>query len=126
MGSSGWAAVADDEPTTDAPTALITRTGCIVLAVATLLFVGLASVQAWHDGPTIDEAYTLASGVSALTRHDLRVVPQHPPLGKVLAALPVLLFHPPIPNGAIWDRAANTRGGRDRVGSRILGGGVVR
>ncbi len=94
-------------------------TGLLVLLVATFLFVGIASVQAWRDGPTFDEGFTLASGVSALTRHDLRVVPQHPPLGKVFAALPVLLFHPQVPKGAIWDRASR-HGGDYRFVQRFM------
>ncbi|MCU1426916.1 MAG: hypothetical protein JWL83_916 [Actinomycetia bacterium] len=87
----------------------ITPSGRVVLGVATALFFVIALQQAWTDGPTFDEGFTLVGGVTALTRHDLRIVPQHPPLGKLVAAIPVLFLHPRIPSGRIWTAAAHHR-----------------
>jgi hypothetical protein len=81
------------------------RLAVAVLAVLSLQFGALAAYEAWHDAPTVDEATYLASGVTALTRHDLRINTEHPPLGKVLAAAPVLLGRPVVPRGPAWDEA---------------------
>ena len=63
---------------------------------------GRRLVQAWRDSPTYDEKYHLSGGVTALTDHQLRLTPEHPPLPKVLAALPALAEHPVIPHGEAW------------------------
>ena len=75
-----------------------------VLALLSLQFLVLGLVQAWRDSPTYDEKYHLSGGVTAITEHQLRLTPEHPPLPKVLAALPVLATHPEIPDGRSWAR----------------------
>src|SRR5262245_33765202 len=45
----------------------------------------------------VDEPAHLTSGYIALTEGDLRVNREHPPLVKVLAALPLLSLHPTLP-----------------------------
>jgi hypothetical protein len=82
----------------------MTKTARVVLAVATVLFIGVALREAWTDGITYDEMYAMTSGLTGLTRHDLRATPQHPPLGKIVAGIPVLFLHPNIPSGAAWDQ----------------------
>ncbi|MGO9028425.1 MAG: glycosyltransferase family 39 protein [Acidimicrobiales bacterium] len=74
----------------------------VVLSVVAACFLGLGLRQAWTDAPTFDEPVYLSAGVTALVHHDLRLNPEHPPLGKVLAALPVLLDHPIVPQGPAW------------------------
>jgi 4-amino-4-deoxy-L-arabinose transferase-like glycosyltransferase len=73
-----------------------------VLALVSVQFLALGLVQAWRDSPTFDEMFHLAGGVTALTDHQLRVTPEHPPLPKVLAALPSLAAHPVVPHGETW------------------------
>ena len=73
-----------------------------VLAALCVQFVALGLVQAWRDAPTHDESYHLAAGVTGLTRHQLRITPEHPPLPGLLAALPALAARPVIPNGQSW------------------------
>ncbi len=72
------------------------------VAALCLQFVVLGAVQAWRDAPTFDEAYHVATGVTALTRHQLRITPEHPPLASMLAALPALAARVTIPRGASW------------------------
>ena len=87
------------------PPVTVSRRGAfVVLALLSLQFLVLGLVQAWRDSPTYDEKYHLAGGVTALTEHQLRLTPEHPPLPKVLAALPVLAMHPVIPHGESWAR----------------------
>jgi 4-amino-4-deoxy-L-arabinose transferase-like glycosyltransferase len=69
-------------------------------------FAGLGLYQAWHDSPTFDEPVYVAAGLASLTRHDLRLNPEHPPLAKALAALPALAVHPVIPHTAAWTQGA--------------------
>ena len=87
------------------PPVQVSRRGAfVVLALLSLQFLVLGLVQAWRDSPTYDEKYHLSGGVTALTEHQLRLTPEHPPLPKVLAALPVLVTHPEIPHGRTWAR----------------------
>jgi hypothetical protein len=73
-----------------------------VLAALAVVFVAFGLYQAWHDAPTVDENTYVAAGVTVLTRHQIRINLEHPPLAKVIAALPVLLAHPTIPLGPSW------------------------
>lgn len=59
---------------------------------------------------TSDEGTHIASGYTILTRHDFRFDADHPPLFKMLFALPVVLLHPNLPVGdeQIWATAAPT------------------
>jgi len=73
-----------------------------VLAVAAASFLTLGLAEAWSDSPTFDEPVYVAAGVAAAVHHDLTLNDEHPPLPKVLAALPVLLAHPVIPDNGRW------------------------
>lgn len=86
--------------------ALSRRAAIVVLVGLACQFSALALVEAWRDSPTVDEPVYVAAGVTALTRRDLRINPEHPPLAKVLAALPALLARPVVPDGPTWDTAA--------------------
>jgi 4-amino-4-deoxy-L-arabinose transferase-like glycosyltransferase len=73
-----------------------------VLAVLTVLFVGIGFQQARLDAPAVDEGVDVSSGVAALVHRDLRMVPEHPALPKALAALPALLAGPVVPESEAW------------------------
>ncbi|MEY2458933.1 MAG: hypothetical protein QOG30_763 [Acidimicrobiaceae bacterium] len=81
------------------------KSALIAMAALTALFSVLALREASNDSPTFDEPINIAAGVTYLTRHDLRLNIEHPPLAKAIEALPVLLAHPRIPDGAVWDTA---------------------
>jgi hypothetical protein len=66
----------------------------LAVALLAIAFVIGAGVQAWGDSATFDEPVYLSTGVTALLEHDVSTNPEHPPLPKALAALPVLLVHP--------------------------------
>ena len=57
-----------------------------VLAVLTVLFVGIGFQQARLDAPAVDEGVDVSSGVAALVHRDLRMVPEHPALPKALGS----------------------------------------
>jgi tetratricopeptide (TPR) repeat protein len=63
-----------------------------VLVIFAVLF-GLLTVTSFQQkSPTVDEPVHLLSGYAALKWRDFRANPEHPPLAKVLAALPLLFF----------------------------------
>lgn len=93
----------------------------VALAVVAYLVIGLH--QARNDAPTGDEGYEIATGVGAVVHRDLRMGPEHPPLPRVLSALPALLADPIVPKGDAWNEgdwfdwtddfiSANDRAGR--------------
>src|SRR2546421_179544 len=67
------------------------RAAAAILAVAALAaFIALALGDLLTASPTSDETAHLAAGYSYLVTHDYRLNPEHPPLVKMLAALPLL------------------------------------
>jgi hypothetical protein len=63
-----------------------------IAAVLLLAFMGvLAGGAALRQSATIDEVAHIGAGVSALQQLDLRMNPEHPPLPKMLSALPLVL-----------------------------------
>jgi 4-amino-4-deoxy-L-arabinose transferase-like glycosyltransferase len=74
-----------------------------LLGLVAVGFLGLGLVQAWLDHPTFDEPVYVSAGVVGVLHHDLAYNEEHPPLPKVLAALPVLAAHPVVPIDRGWD-----------------------
>jgi len=70
---------------------------------ATLAFMVLGGLEAWHDSATFDEPVYVSSGVAAILHHDVADNAEHPPLFKVLAALPVLAANPVVPSDGHWN-----------------------
>src|SRR5215470_11588405 len=56
-----------------------------------LLMAILAGGAAWNESVVVDEVAHVGAGVSYLQKLDYRMNPEHPPLAKVLAALPLLI-----------------------------------
>ena len=75
-----------------------------LLAVVAVGFVVLGLYEAWSDAPTFDEPVYVASGLAGILHHDVSLNDEHPPLPKLLAALPALFAHPVIPSDGDWDR----------------------
>jgi len=92
------------------------RTPLLLAAVVVLL--GLFAAQGWQfirsNSQTFDEAVHLTAGYSYLATGDFRLNPEHPPLIKLLSALPLYLcYHVPFePNPDLWQEA---RAGEDRA-----------
>jgi 4-amino-4-deoxy-L-arabinose transferase-like glycosyltransferase len=75
------------------------RLGLGLVWVAIIAFMILGGFEAWHDSATFDEPVYVSSGVAAVLHHDVADNPEHPPLFKVLAVLPVLAVGPVVPHG---------------------------
>src|SRR2546427_8894181 len=69
-----------------------------VLNIAAIALIGIFCLQALlairRLSATSDEPIHLAAGYSYLQTRDFRMNPEHPPLAKLLAALPILALHP--------------------------------
>jgi len=63
----------------------------IVVGLLLVFMAALAGGSALRESVTIDEVAHIAAGVSYLQKLDLRLNEEHPPLPKVLAALPLVL-----------------------------------
>jgi tetratricopeptide (TPR) repeat protein len=61
------------------------------------LFILQAIASMWNDAPTFDEMVSPAAGYAELFTGDLRLVNDHPPLARILMALPLLIFRPALP-----------------------------
>jgi 4-amino-4-deoxy-L-arabinose transferase-like glycosyltransferase len=74
----------------------------LILMVLAAGFLALGLAEARSDSPTFDEPVYVSAGLAAILHHDVSYNEEHPPLPKVLAALPVLLAHPVIPPNGPW------------------------
>src|SRR5712664_83904 len=72
-----------DEKTRGIPFVLLAGLLLLLMAV-------LAGGAALRESVTVDEVSHIGAGVSYLQKLDLRMNPEHPPLPKVLAALPLV------------------------------------
>jgi Dolichyl-phosphate-mannose-protein mannosyltransferase len=82
----------------------------VIAAVLSLVFCLLSLMAAVQKSPTYDEPVHLFAGYSYLKWHDFRVNPEHPPLAKALAAIPLLFLD--------VDAAGVSRAERDIVQQR--------
>jgi len=81
----------------------------IFVSSLVLLFLASGYLQVWlarHETQTIDEGVHISAGYSYITTGDFRLNPEHPPLAKQLAALPLLFVKPTLPtNTTAWAEA---------------------
>src|SRR5262245_25670893 len=74
---------------------------CLILAFCLQAVLALPRLSA-----TSDEAVHLASGYSYWLTRDFRMNPEHPPLAKLIAALPLLVIQPKLNTStAVWKTA---------------------
>jgi len=67
------------------------RNTALVLGIFALVFVALTFFSYTRESATWDEPQHLTAGYAALTQRDHRVDPEHPPLARMWAALPLAL-----------------------------------
>ena len=64
-----------------------------IIAAGLLIFIFLMAFFSMRDdSATMDEVAHLPAGYSYLTQKDMRLNPEHPPLMKDLAAIPLLFI----------------------------------
>src|SRR5207253_9360092 len=74
-----------------------------VAAASIVAFVVFAIANIRATSPTTDETTHLAAGASYLGAHDFRLNPEHPPLLKMIAALPLRAL-------SVWPAARESEG----------------
>jgi hypothetical protein len=67
-----------------------------VFALLAVMAVQLALAARW-DGMTVDEMPYIGCGYRALVASDYRMMPEHPPVAKILVALPLLFLTLDVP-----------------------------
>ncbi len=84
-----------------------------LLGVIVLVFGFLTVGSSTQQSPTVDESVHLLGGYSYLKWGDYRVNPEHPPLVKMWAALPLLWFGVNDPRGSnpTWNQILKTEPG---------------
>ncbi len=84
------------------------RQGAFWPAVAALICI-LGTVQVLsmrNESQSYDEGFELASGYSYLVSGDYRICIEHPPLARIIAALPLLALDPSVPfDDVSWKKA---------------------
>lgn len=71
---------------------MFNRSANIVAGVFLTFVFFIALFSVWNDSLTMDEVAHLPAGYSYLTQKDMRLNPEHPPLIKDLAAIPLLFI----------------------------------
>jgi Dolichyl-phosphate-mannose-protein mannosyltransferase len=85
-----------------------------IVAAVVLTSGTLETLSAWGETQTWDEGIHLSAGYAYLTRGDFRWNQEHPPLAKLVSALPLLLFHPELPTSSDgWRKLDETQMGID-------------
>ena len=87
----------------------------IIISVAVIL--SIASV--WDDSIIVDEVPHIGAGYSYLVKRDMRLNPEHPPLAKDLAAIPLLFVNlkQDVFNSEFWQTDIN---GQWNCGRRLI------
>lgn len=79
----------------------------IVVTLLLSIMFALQATTAWQESQTVDEAVHLSAGFSYLKTGDFRLNPEHPPLIKELAAIPLLFTKTTFPiHDVTWSRWA--------------------
>ena len=79
------------------------RVGAAVITLL-LIFTVQNLIEMGQESSTYDEVAHLPAGYTYLVKRDFRLNPEHPPLLKVLSALPLLVLHPQVDfNDPSWN-----------------------
>ena len=65
----------------------------LLAAVIIASAVVLAMASVWDDSIIVDEIPHIGAGYSYVVKQDLRLNPEHPPLAKIMAGIPLLFLN---------------------------------
>ncbi|MFH1549500.1 MAG: glycosyltransferase family 39 protein [Planctomycetota bacterium] len=86
------------------------RRVAVIVVILLAIFAAQAITSMAVKSPTSDEVADLPSGYTHLMLHDYRLFPEHPPLVKTLAALPLLPTGPDMKtDDVLWKTASDSR-----------------
>lgn len=91
----------------------------IFAAVIITVTAVLAITSSWNDSLVVDEVPHIGAGYSYLVKGDMRLNPEHPPLAKDLAAIPLLFLNlkQDVFNTEFWQTDVN---GQWEFGRRLI------
>lgn len=89
----------------------------ILVAIILGAMFGLMLWSSLKEVPIIDEVPHIGAGYSSLLRQDGRLNPEHPPLVKYLAAIPLLFMDLKFPDTKAWNEDVN---GQWEFGAQLL------
>ena len=91
----------------------------LLVAVIIIISTVLAISSAWNDSIIVDEVPHIGAGYSYLVKQDMRLNPEHPPLAKDLAAIPLLFVNlkQDVFNSEFWQTDIN---GQWNFGRRLI------
>ncbi len=94
---------------------LVKTTGVIIITIAVVLSI----TSSWNDSLVVDEIPHIGAGYSYLEKGDMRLNPEHPPLAKDLAAIPLLFLNldQSVFNTKFWQTDVN---GQWEFGRRLI------
>ncbi len=94
------------------------KTSVFAVAIITAAVV-LAVTSVWNDSIIVDEVPHIGAGYSYLVKQDMRLNPEHPPLAKDLAAIPLLFVNlkQDVFNSEFWQTDIN---GQWNFGRRLI------
>jgi hypothetical protein len=110
--SAAVSAVGDERPQDREAAGARLFSGLLIVSfLVVFTVVALGTID--RESPTIDEPVHLLAGYSYLKWGDYRVNPEHPPLAKMLGALPLLALDikDPRPSAPEWDEIPKQRPG---------------
>lgn len=95
-----------------------------IIILVILIFMTVISVlNAKNDSLIYDELAHIPAGYSYLKEHDMRLNPEHPPLLKILATLPLLLVNPELDTTKDFWTLDNADASQWNAGKDFLFGG---
>ena len=95
---------------------LLVKHANLIAAMLLLLMAGAAVLSLWGDSATYDEVAHIVAGYSYLIKQDYRLNPEHPPLLKDLAALPLVFLGLSFPDQNVhWTGEVNGQWDLGRV-----------
>jgi len=94
---------------------LVKTTAFIIIAIAVVLSIA----SSWNDSIIVDEVPHIGAGYSYLEKGDMRLNPEHPPLAKDLAGIPLLFLNlnQDVFNTKFWQTDIN---GQWEFGRRLI------
>ncbi len=89
-------------------------------AVLLLMMLGLALGSALRESPTVDEVAHVPAGITYWRQRDLRLNVEHPPLLKMLAAMPLVAAGVRVDDPEDWQQGASDYWSQFRLGAKFF------
>ncbi|MCD6149328.1 glycosyltransferase family 39 protein [bacterium] len=87
---------------------MLKKYSSVIVALILIAFFAVSLIVSLQESTTMDEKAHIPSAYSYVKYNDMRLNPEHPPLLKDLAGLPLLFFNPRFPaDDPLWTEGVN-------------------